>query len=350
MQAATQQQPPTDGYSSFYASLNDSSGIPNSAGSSASNSPDHFVDSRFSPGNQNHHHHLANLSSSMNELHPHVPTDARLGFSLPMPIHHQHHHHHQLTSGQPVYQQHAGYLYESVSGNYMEGAKLVPKYIFQEQSADLERFETRSPRYLEQRDSDHVLYLDPQSPSQQQPVFSPAEVAYPLVDPLKYKTEPEDFKPLVECQQPEVASTSVKKETATTTSATGSSSPRVSKAVKRKRNVSIDNGNESDDNNSSSSLSTTSSTSSRSRSKIRRKGGATEEELHSQRVMANVRERQRTQSLNEAFTSLRKSIPTLPSDKLSKIQTLRLATKYIDFLYQVLRCNPNADNDNCKFF
>jgi len=56
-----------------------------------------------------------------------------------------------------------------------------------------------------------------------------------------------------------------------------------------------------------------------------------------QRVMANVRERQRTQSLNDAFSQLRKIIPTLPSDKLSKIQTLRLATRYIDFLYQVLR-------------
>ncbi|GLD63565.1 twist-related protein 2-like isoform X2 [Lates japonicus] len=58
------------------------------------------------------------------------------------------------------------------------------------------------------------------------------------------------------------------------------------------------------------------------------------EELQSQRVMANVRERQRTQSLNEAFAALRKIIPTLPSDKLSKIQTLKLAARYIDFLYQ----------------
>jgi len=61
------------------------------------------------------------------------------------------------------------------------------------------------------------------------------------------------------------------------------------------------------------------------------------EDLQTQRVMANVRERQRTQSLNDAFTQLRKIIPTLPSDKLSKIQTLKLATRYIDFLYQVLR-------------
>ncbi|NXG45027.1 TWST2 protein, partial [Psilopogon haemacephalus] len=61
------------------------------------------------------------------------------------------------------------------------------------------------------------------------------------------------------------------------------------------------------------------------------------EELHSQRVIANVRERQRTQSLNDAFAELRKIIPTLPSDKLSKIQTLKLAARYIDFLCQVLR-------------
>ncbi|XP_005986350.1 twist-related protein 2-like [Latimeria chalumnae] len=61
------------------------------------------------------------------------------------------------------------------------------------------------------------------------------------------------------------------------------------------------------------------------------------EDLHTQRVIANVRERQRTQSLNDAFAELRKIIPTLPSDKLSKIQTLKLAARYIDFLYQVLQ-------------
>ena len=67
------------------------------------------------------------------------------------------------------------------------------------------------------------------------------------------------------------------------------------------------------------------------------------EDIQNQRCMANVRERQRTQSLNEAFTQLRKIIPTLPSDKLSKIQTLKLATRYIDFLYQVLR-NDDVEN------
>ncbi|XP_015248875.1 twist-related protein 2-like [Cyprinodon tularosa] len=63
------------------------------------------------------------------------------------------------------------------------------------------------------------------------------------------------------------------------------------------------------------------------------------EDPHAQRAIANIRERQRTQSLNEAFASLRKIIPTLPSDKLSKIQTLKLASRYIDFLYQVLQSN-----------
>lgn len=71
-----------------------------------------------------------------------------------------------------------------------------------------------------------------------------------------------------------------------------------------------------------------------------------DDDLQQQRVMANVRERQRTQSLNEAFASLRHIIPTLPSDKLSKIQTLKLATRYIDFLYQLLNESPNSDKSN----
>ncbi|RNA25216.1 Twist-related [Brachionus plicatilis] len=57
------------------------------------------------------------------------------------------------------------------------------------------------------------------------------------------------------------------------------------------------------------------------------------------RQTANVRERQRTESLNEAFEKLRKIVPTLPSDKLSKIQTLKLASDYIKFLYSVLNMN-----------
>nr|SVE71012.1 EOG090X0511 [Daphnia similis]SVE71643.1 EOG090X0511 [Daphnia similis]SVE72275.1 EOG090X0511 [Daphnia similis] len=70
------------------------------------------------------------------------------------------------------------------------------------------------------------------------------------------------------------------------------------------------------------------------------------QDVQSQRVLANVRERQRTQSLNEAFSALRKIIPTLPSDKLSKIQTLKLAARYIDFLYQVLRTDDEGPVDS----
>ena len=46
-----------------------------------------------------------------------------------------------------------------------------------------------------------------------------------------------------------------------------------------------------------------------------------------------MRERDRTQSVNSAFSSLRDLIPTEPLDrKLSKIETLRLATSYIHHL------------------
>lgn len=60
-----------------------------------------------------------------------------------------------------------------------------------------------------------------------------------------------------------------------------------------------------------------------------------EAELQKQRFQANIRERERTQSLNQAFETVRKMIPSMPSDKLSKIQTLRLARDYILFLYRV---------------
>ena len=87
-------------------------------------------------------------------------------------------------------------------------------------------------------------------------------------------------------------------------------------------------------------------------SKAKRKDGSLAESngKGDQRTVANVRERQRTQALNEAFNKLRKIIPTLPSDKLSKIQTLRLAARYIDFLCQVLGNNekhPNSAASSC---
>lgn len=88
-------------------------------------------------------------------------------------------------------------------------------------------------------------------------------------------------------------------------------------------------GSERDDNNVKDGVKVTGKSGKKSKNRIRKKvfKEANSEDMHTQRVMANVRERQRTQSLNEAFQSLRKIIPTLPSDKLSKIQTLKLASR-----------------------
>ncbi|XP_063067793.1 protein dimmed-like [Engraulis encrasicolus] len=56
-----------------------------------------------------------------------------------------------------------------------------------------------------------------------------------------------------------------------------------------------------------------------------------------QRQAANARERDRTHSVNTAFTALRTLIPTEPANrKLSKIETLRLASSYIAHLANVL--------------
>lgn len=55
------------------------------------------------------------------------------------------------------------------------------------------------------------------------------------------------------------------------------------------------------------------------------------------RVSANKKERRRTLSINNAFQELRECIPNVPSDtKLSKIKTLKLATSYIAYLYDLL--------------
>uniref|UniRef100_A0A8C3AIF7 Transcription factor 15 n=1 Tax=Cyclopterus lumpus TaxID=8103 RepID=A0A8C3AIF7_CYCLU len=68
-----------------------------------------------------------------------------------------------------------------------------------------------------------------------------------------------------------------------------------------------------------------------------------------QRSAANARERGRTQSVNGAFTALRTLIPTEPVDrKLSKIETLRLASSYISHLANVLLLGDgSADGQPC---
>ncbi|XP_044729312.1 twist-related protein-like [Chrysoperla carnea] len=60
-----------------------------------------------------------------------------------------------------------------------------------------------------------------------------------------------------------------------------------------------------------------------------------------QRTVANDRERKRTQQLNEALSSLRRIVPSLPADKLSKYQTIKLATQYIEFLWTLLKKQGN---------
>ncbi|XP_032409498.1 transcription factor 15 [Xiphophorus hellerii] len=73
------------------------------------------------------------------------------------------------------------------------------------------------------------------------------------------------------------------------------------------------------------------------RSRISRKLEGDSAVVMKQRSAANARERGRTQSVNTAFTALRTLIPTEPVDrKLSKIETLRLASSYISHLANVL--------------
>ena len=64
-----------------------------------------------------------------------------------------------------------------------------------------------------------------------------------------------------------------------------------------------------------------------------------------QRHAANLRERRRMQSINEAFEGLRSHIPTLPYEKrLSKVDTLRLAIGYISFLADMVNSTGSADD------
>ena len=63
------------------------------------------------------------------------------------------------------------------------------------------------------------------------------------------------------------------------------------------------------------------------------------------RIKANGRERDRMQSLNEQLEVLRETIPCFSfSQKLSKIETLRLAKNYIEALTQMISHNQMLDN------
>lgn len=73
------------------------------------------------------------------------------------------------------------------------------------------------------------------------------------------------------------------------------------------------------------------------RRRRRRRRPGKETRFNQQRQAANARERDRTHSVNSAFSALRTLIPTEPADRrLSKIETLRLASSYISHLANVL--------------
>ncbi|XP_077408230.1 transcription factor 21 [Vanacampus margaritifer] len=66
-------------------------------------------------------------------------------------------------------------------------------------------------------------------------------------------------------------------------------------------------------------------------------GGGPREGKQVQRNAANARERARMRVLSKAFSRLKTSLPWVPADtKLSKLDTLRLASSYIAHLRQVL--------------
>lgn len=68
-----------------------------------------------------------------------------------------------------------------------------------------------------------------------------------------------------------------------------------------------------------------------------------------QRRAANVRERKRMQNLNKAFDSLRNNVPTFTYEKrLSRIETLRLAIMYIQFMSETLSQPKSSQHPNNK--
>ncbi|XP_063779980.1 musculin [Pseudophryne corroboree] len=65
---------------------------------------------------------------------------------------------------------------------------------------------------------------------------------------------------------------------------------------------------------------------------------SSKESKQSQRNAANARERARMRVLSKAFSRLKTSLPWVPPDtKLSKLDTLRLASSYIAHLRQLLQ-------------
>ncbi|XP_023712042.1 pancreas transcription factor 1 subunit alpha [Cryptotermes secundus] len=88
---------------------------------------------------------------------------------------------------------------------------------------------------------------------------------------------------------------------------------------------------------------TASSAASRGRHRLHRRRSKCPQQQVQQRQAANLRERKRMQSINDAFEGLRSHIPTLPYEKrLSKVDTLKLAIGYINFLSDIVTSDRNA--------
>ena len=79
-------------------------------------------------------------------------------------------------------------------------------------------------------------------------------------------------------------------------------------------------------------------------------------QISQQRHAANLRERRRMQNINEAFEGLRIQLPTLPYEKkISKVDTLKMAIAYINFLTDLLNkdtrySKSSASNKEVKKF
>ncbi|XP_043488925.1 protein twist [Polistes fuscatus] len=291
----------TNRYQNHYiVDSNDSSGIPQSDGSSISDSP-HPCEP-LSPATR--------LMDHSNAPEHHDVTTFQ---------HHQHHHqhHHQQQHQQSPTLNFMIYENPEDYKRYPQEHQSVKSVLEHPPSIIYDR-RLNSPAFISEqnREQEANIFLPP-SPGQicTRIVGHPSSVLWNSVQDYKTEIDEQGYKQIVieQDQPPESTNKNLV-------------SSRVGVKKKRKPVVSEDSETEH-------------ATSSSSKMKLRRKSGATIEEIQNQRVMANVRERQRTQSLNEAFAALRKIIPTLPSDKLSKIQTLKLATRYIDFLYQVLHSN-----------
>lgn len=69
-----------------------------------------------------------------------------------------------------------------------------------------------------------------------------------------------------------------------------------------------------------------------------------------QRNTANARERARMRVLSKAFSKLKTTLPWVPADtKLSKLDTLRLASSYIAHLRQILNGDDNNVDPQASF-